>query len=282
MGTVRIIVDRAFAVRLSPFGHLIRLEVGAEWSGLPRNQQLASLCHELLHLSCRHPLRGADCAFLPLWGLACDLVVNQFMEIRDLPNSVSIRDFPGLGRDKSAEEYYRLLLPVYSQCIRGDCRLPTDEGDGGCPDNPTSGALDTMKAWLGKHPTGNHGTWPEFADLGSATLSVLDTNIHSLLQSSVLRTRQKGWGRLSTTFIEYLDQLLFRRPQVPWRRVLRMFGATSSSSYIRNTLARPSKRYGTSPGIRVQRRRNLVVAVDTSGSVNLAALIEFFSEIHSL
>ena len=57
---------------------------------------------------------------------------------------------------------------------------------------------------------------------------------------------------------------------------------SSRRTYLRNTLRRPSKRYGTTPGIKVRRRHQVIVAVDTSGSITDAMLSLVFAEIHQL
>jgi predicted metal-dependent peptidase len=41
-----------------------------------------------------------------------------------------------------------------------------------------------------------------------------------------------------------------------------------------------SKRYGTRPGIKVQRLQRLLVAIDTSGSIDQEMIKAFFAEIH--
>ena len=48
------------------------------------------------------------------------------------------------------------------------------------------------------------------------------------------------------------------------------------------TNKRISKRYGTRPGIKVQRNQKIAVGLDTSGSISYDALNLFFNEIHSM
>ena len=43
-----------------------------------------------------------------------------------------------------------------------------------------------------------------------------------------------------------------------------------------------SKRFNTFPGIRIQREQRVAVVIDTSGSINAAALELFFGEIHGI
>jgi predicted metal-dependent peptidase len=62
--------------------------------------------------------------------------------------------------------------------------------------------------------------------------------------------------------------------------MVRIFCASSGRTRIRHTIKRISKRYGTRPGIKVQRLQRLLVALDTSGSIDQKMLEEFFAEVH--
>ena len=110
----------------------------------------------------------------------------------------------------------------------------------------------------------------------------MDTNVDQLVEATARRARCRNWGRLPAALVELLEGVLEKRAEIPWRRVVRLFGATSERTFLKNTLSRPSKRYGTSPGIRVRRRTSLVVAVDTSGSVPTEDIATFFSEVHGM
>ncbi|MEO1652508.1 MAG: VWA-like domain-containing protein [Bacteroidota bacterium] len=71
-------------------------------------------------------------------------------------------------------------------------------------------------------------------------------------------------------------------PSVNWRRVLRIFSNSSSRTRIRNTLKRPSKRYGSNPGIKVRKKQKLLVAIDSSGSIKTEELQDFFNEVYHI
>ena len=71
-------------------------------------------------------------------------------------------------------------------------------------------------------------------------------------------------------------------PKIQWRQLLRLFTQSSRKTRVRNTISRPSKRYGTTPGVKIARRQNIFVAVDTSGSIEAKELELFFSEIYHI
>ena len=71
-------------------------------------------------------------------------------------------------------------------------------------------------------------------------------------------------------------------PEIHWRKLLRQFAQSSRSTVLKETIHRPSRRYGIIPGIRVRRKQRLLVAVDTSGSVSKEEQSAFFREIRFL
>jgi len=91
------------------------------------------------------------------------------------------------------------------------------------------------------------------------------------------------YGETPDLVQELVDVLVAElEPTIDWRRVLRIFTASSRRTRVSNTLRRPSKRYGTYPGIKVKRFHRLAVVVDISGSVTDELLGEFFAEIHAM
>lgn len=128
-----------------------------------------------------------------------------------------------------------------------------------------------------------HKNWDDIAALSSAERKLLDSMINEAIANTMQRVRGKQYGTLPGDLQTYLDELLESlKPNVNWRRVLRLFAATSSRTYLKNTIQRASKRYGTTPGIKIKRRQKIQIVVDTSGSVDDEALKEFFSEIYHI
>lgn len=291
VGLVRVVADERTKTALVPHGHTLALAVGAaHWAKLPEpRMRRAALKHELVHLTFKHPFRARGVARLDLWGVACDLVVHQIVDPHDIPDAVTLASFPGLSlpRDRSAEEYYAALLPLYERlaCKGGASRgeggggaCAGGEGDGGAAPSADEAAL--LRAL--RESAASHASWAEIAALPSATCSVMEANVDALVESTVRRARARRWGALPGMLLEHLEALVDGKSEVSWRRVVRLFGTTSERTYLKNTIARPSKRYGTCPGLRVKRRTDLLVALDCSGSVPTEDIALFFSEVHGL
>lgn len=70
--------------------------------------------------------------------------------------------------------------------------------------------------------------------------------------------------------------------KVPWSQLLRRFIYSQRARSSRTSLLRPSKRYPTNPGRRRKRQPHLLVAVDTSGSMEATTLRQVFTELQVL
>ncbi len=214
----------------------------------------AVIKHEVLHLLLDHAARFEPALMdQQLYDLAADLVINQLIgEQWPLPpGAIELEsfDFP-LPPDMTLEWYYRTLLEHRDE-VPQDLQPEHSDHDEWTKSNEREsemGRLELARA-LGdaKERSGEH-------------FAMLPEQIQELVETLI-------------------DEL---QPSVDWRRVIRLFTAASRRTRISNTLRRPSKRYGTYPGIKVKRLHRLAVILDTSGSVKEDALGDFFAEVRAI
>ena len=60
---------------------------------------------------------------------------------------------------------------------------------------------------------------------------------------------------------------------------MRLFASNSSKTYIKNSIKRQSKRYGTTPWIKIKKKSKILIAIDTSWSIEQKELNIFFNEV---
>lgn len=235
--------------------------------GLPEPQRIAVVKHEVLHLVLRHPFRdaGRDPKIL---GIAADLVVNQLVPPWPLPaNAVTLEHFRllGLREDQTLDYYYsRLARAAEDRPAFGEW-LEAGESEG----EPERGV-----------GPGEHGRWPgEDAAVSEPAAKLVDDAI------------EKAWDRISPAARHRLPGevrglaealLRVRREPLDWRQKPRRFAQSVRRAPLRNTIRRPSRRFGTYPGLRLRRTSRLAVVVDTSGSLDEGELERFFSEVHAI
>jgi predicted metal-dependent peptidase len=123
------------AVALTPNGIELRISP-TFFATLSKDERVAVVKHEVLHVVLKHLLRGASREPL-LWNLACDVVVNGHIGKWQLPEGAITRNtFPDLRLpvDGTAEQVYTLLLD-----LRKELEQTKSEG-GGSQDGQGSGS----------------------------------------------------------------------------------------------------------------------------------------------
>lgn len=230
------------------------------------------LKHEMLHLVFKHLLVDAQNLDPLLLNISFDLVVNQYIDRAQLPDdSVFLESFPDLQLQPGQTWYY-----YYKQIETA--RDGGQQGDKA--GSPSAEQLQNISA--DSHGLERHQPWRELRSRSELEKSIVDTHVESLLRNAQQRTSAQAWGALPGDIREILPREQGRPAELPWRMVLRLFAGNASHTRLQNTLKRSSKRFGTTPGIKIRRRHRLLVAVDTSGSIGQAELDVFFKEIFFL
>ena len=142
--------------------------------------------------------------------------------------------------------------------------------EGGSRGSPGSGSGGGGKVWMD-----DHGKWAPGDEEE-------ENKIDDLIMGAVERTKAHGSmpGWLSDLINAILEK---RKPQIDWKRSLRLFANNSRRTRVKGTMKRYSKRFGKpNPGIRIKSFQKIAVIIDTSGSVIDEDLSLFFGEIHGM
>jgi len=315
-GMPRVITKEVKSIGLHWDGQAV-LRVNPEWF---RKELSATQCgvvvkHEVLHVVFRHLLRPGD-RDPAIYSIAADLVVNQL-----LAPLKPLRGWPLLGMfpemkfepDQSVETYYTSLVTLLREMQKAgfDGGAQGEGGSGAQSDAPKSRSVRQRGKESGPNTADDAPPdWirstkmPESAKALAALLADRDNKSDDrgwhdgkdglgsaagqyAVGSLLLRARERmpphQWGSLPAALLSQLDLIAAeRQPKLDWKRMVRIFCASSGRTRIKHTVKRVSKRYGTRPGIKVQRLQRLLVAVDTSGSVDQEMLEIFFTEIHAV
>lgn len=121
---------------------------------------------------------------------------------------------------------------------------------------------------------GLHPTWEDSTDLSE---QLAENIVRSMVSEAVSKTR----GNVPASIKQMIDEMM--ESKVNWRGILRNFVAKRRSTKKSPTWRKRSRRLGTLvPGNKKNRKLNLVVAVDTSGSVSDKELALFTGEIQKI
>ena len=291
-GVVRRIDDKVATAAVSLTPHGLHLIVNPEFfmKELKKDERVAVIKHEALHLLFRHLYRPLiQKGDAKLFNIAADLVVNQHVAPWPLPKTaITLRAFPdmNLEANQTLEWYYEKLKSLNNAMQSGN--------SSGSPQSEQA-----LQQAMAEPQQGDHSFWfagggedfGESGPKGSGGGSVLSESVRRAMEADLerhlLRARDhsasKGWGNLPAEIRTELDAIAERRkPQIDWKRTLRLFASSGYRTEVVATNRRMSKRFGTFPGIRIRRKQRLAVVIDTSGSIGDDVLEVFFREIHGI
>ena len=246
---------------------------GEKWEKINAIQEKKGLLlHELLHLVLNHPFETDHFHFPHLYDVVCDWISYSFQPSSSLPPSIPSPAFFGIpeGHLKTeVQPYYDHLESLWLEGLRASTPQPVIE------------MLEPYKKTVHSH---KHITWhQELSSLSKAEKDIIKASIDQLILNTLERVGQtaiQDWPAALRLHLLKLD--INTRPKVDWRRVLRLFIGRHKKTQIKNTIRRPSKRYGTSPGIQIQQKQKILVVIDTSASIQEAQFYDFFSEVQHL
>ena len=207
--------------------------------------KMGEIKHQLLHLIFGHLNRSIAYQNDELFGIASDLTINQFIENPQLTfDSITLKDFPDidLPPNKTVDFYYKRFLEILIEPIYGN----------------TAARQFLQKTLIeGHQKLKQHSLWGRQEEIGNSTKKITEQKVLKALQTAWQRyKRSNDIGNLPQGLESRINtQLAQLKPNVNWKRVLRLFIAKSRKTVIKNTIRRPSKRYGTSPGIQVKKRQ---------------------------
>lgn len=251
---------------------------------LDDDELLGVILHETLHLALYHNVRNVD-KNMKLWNIACDLEVNSIIDSMKfkLPEGglMPQRDFK-LESRLSAENYYDAIYrEIENQKKNG-------KGGQGGFSIEGMGTLD------------DHSQWSKTESESEMVKQMVDTVVKPAIQKnendinrssikdnitealrevSGKKNRSARYGDQPGNYISKIN--VTGNGKVKWNYILnRLIRRTLSSNYT-PSFKRTSRRYGELVKGKIKNHKidSIVVAVDTSGSINRELHERFMEEI---
>lgn len=246
--------------------------------GLTLDQTQFILAHEALHCALSHFARREHRA-KHRWDLACDLAINPLLikdGLKAPPGALYMDQFEGL----TAEEIYPSIADMDEQTETLDQHLyDNEDSDGGRGSGQGGSSQD--QSGHGERPEAeldpNRGGAPQPKPLSETEREQLSVQWQQRLAGAAQQALRAG--KLGGGLARLVDHLL--QPQLPWRMLLAKYmTAISRDDY---NYSRPSRREGTAifPSLR-STQVDMVVVLDTSGSVSADEIREFMSEVDAI
>lgn len=209
------------------------------------------IAHEIMHPAMLHHTRMGAREHRR-WNMACDYAINPILQAAglDLPEGALINP---AWADKAAEEIYELL--------------PPNAGEGQGDDPGGCGAVFRAPGQGGKQPS-------------SSELAEQEAEWKIALAQAATVAKQAG--KLPADLERLIDATL--EAQMPWRSLLHQFFNDPKPADV--TWRRPNRRFIADglymPSRDVTNTGDVVVVIDTSGSISEKEINEFGSEIKGI
>jgi len=260
--------------------------------------------HENLHVALKQIPRGRDMINdnRKLANIAMDFVVNDIIvnakgtvsggtePIVSLPTEGAVYD--PMFHNWSMREVYNYLKPLVgkapppSQGSKGD---EQGDGDGGQGNgSPQGGTQDSDEGW--ENTITINGKTYDLSDSDEHDTSGMEGLDHEQLKElndkidSALREGGMLAGRMGGKMPRAITDML--APKVDWRHELREFVSSSTKGNDEFTWRKMNKRHMVNdiylPSVENESIGEVVVAIDTSGSIGEKELNEFASELASI
>lgn len=210
------------------------------------DERVAILKHEIYHVLLLHQFRQKHID-KESFNCAADIAANQY--ISNLPDWVLTYQKFKFPAKLTSEQYYELIMKNAKKI------------------KIAVGTKSPGKKW------DDHSKWAE----GDKDILVGQQVVKSLVQEAMEKSR----GHSPYEMQELLGEIL-NYGTLPWFMILRMFVASAQKVNCGYTWKKENRRFEDTPGRRKKHRLNLLVGVDTSGSISDEELEEFFGEIHRI
>jgi predicted metal-dependent peptidase len=248
---------------------------------LSLEQTQFALAHEALHCALSHFARREH-RNVQRWDIACDLAINPILikeGMTAVPGALYNIGYEGM----MAEEIYPLVKEnneeqPHDQHLYGKESKATQSARDGKDQQPDQQGSDSEQGAAGSSGAATGETAAGAPEpLSESEKEQLSIQWRQRLAGAAQQAMQAG--KLAGTLRMLVDHLL--QPQLPWRMLLaRYMTASSRDDY---SYMRPSRREGDAifPSLR-STQTDIMVVLDTSGSIKPAEMQEFVSEIDAI
>jgi len=224
------------------------------WFGMTQEQKFGVCKHEMLHLCFMHLINASGYQDHKRDNIATDAEINQYIDPKYLPSGcISLeqikRDFGVTLAEKQGRD-------TYYKALEGKVPKEYDLGDA-------------------EH------FWEVFDQLSEADKAIVQNQIDHMM-TSIAEEMEKSKPGSTPGEISAMIKLKKQPPRFDWKRFIRMWIGNSNEVEVKQSRFKPNAYFPGTPSTKIAFKKNLLIAIDTSGSVSNSELEEFMSEIYNL
>lgn len=233
------------------------------WETQDDTQQINLLLHEVHHIVFQHMFMWDSFPNKQVLGLAADCEVNSYLS--NLDNTWIVPSLWQLPDKQGTKFYYENILKQGS---------PQQQSGGSGNGNNSQNNNSNLKT------KDDHSQWKkDFQDCSDAEKQLIQNQINQQIKSAAEQTI-KMRGTIPAELQDIVNELLKVKPRIfDWKAYFRRMLGSIYDINLKKTRRKESIRFPGAAGIKHKKKVSILVAVDTSGSVNKRELEDFFSEI---
>ena len=233
------------------------------WDKLTDDEQLAILEHECQHICFKHMTMAKSFGDPRIFNYAADCEINCYIE--NLPEGGIKAENFNLPPMKGTKFYY----PFFEDKLKNQTEDNSSQSNGSGNEIPD---------------ITNHDTWKDFQDLSDAEKELIEQQVDTLLKRAAEQCEKMcGRGSIPGNLVDIIDELFKPKPAIfDWKKYFRRLIGTAIDINVKKSRRKESKRFDGAAGLKHKKKHSLLVAIDVSGSVYDAELVEFFSEINHI
>jgi predicted metal-dependent peptidase len=242
------------------------------FESLTDKQKQGLLMHELGHIINFHLTEYTHLHDNDIANQAMDIYINQTIPTDMLPPGGCTWDkYKGLEIGRDTNWYYEKLLQNKKD---GD-----DQTLNNVLDAIANGDSETNDANGNPMQVPNHN-WEEVTEASDAIKKMVGKNTQQLLNSVVKQMEKSNPGSIPSYIKQLLEELnVYEPPKFNWKAYLRRFVGMSTKTWVEDTRRKKSRRFPDMPGSRENFYSHILVAIDTSASVDDDDILEFSKEL---
>lgn len=242
-------------------------------------QKQGLLEHELNHIAFFHTTVSPKGYDKDIQNIAMDIVVNQYIERSHLPSygcfyEDYVKQYPNMKKDQGWEYYYHILKDDYDSnnpCKNMQMLKDAKEAMGSSElmsDSFGSIECEGMSIDLNAH-NGFGSNQESNKKLTPTEIDIIENQCTHVMNNITNNLMNSGCGKVPGHIFEILERLNKKEPpRFNYCKFIRRFAGNSQKNNVRNTRSRPNLLYPENPGLVTDMFQNVLIAVDTSGSMS--------------
>jgi predicted metal-dependent peptidase len=243
------------------------------WENLSDNHKTGLLIHELGHVINFHLTDYKHLTDHKIANIAMDLYINQTIPSHMLPDGGCTCEVFDLPEGHDTNWYYNELIKQKNNNQETMQNLLNAIANG----ESTFSDSDGNEITIPEH------NWDDIKNQNDATKKIIAKSILTSLNNVVKEMQSSNPGSIPGGIEAMLEALnKIEPPKFNWKAYVKRFVGVSTETWTYKTRRKKSQRFVGMPGLKEFYYSNILVAIDTSGSVNKNDLKEFQNELFHL